>query len=94
MPSNVLTALFGIIEHQELNPEFDNFSELPPSEKRRLRRWLKTVEAWLKDEGLKFENLVAVLAVPNRGKGPTLVFAFDDRNENNAESVREISLSL
>ena len=94
MPINVLTALFRIIEHQEQNPEFNEFSELCPSDKRRILRCLKTVAEWLRQEGLQFENLVTVLAVPNRGKGPTLVFTFDGSHEKETESKATISLSI
>ena len=84
MPDDVLASIFKIIQYHEDEPEHQNLDQLPRTARRRIINHVKTIAGWLHDEGLRVNDLVAVLAVPKGCAGPMFVFSFDKRAESEA----------
>lgn len=82
MPDEVLASIFKIIQYHEEEPEHHNLEQLPPTSRRRIITSVKNIAGWLNDEGLRVNDLVAVLAVPRGCSGPMFVFSFDKRAES------------
>ena len=85
MPHEVLAAIFKIIEYHEEEPQHHDLVQLPPTARRRIIKHVKIIAGWLNDEGLRVNDLVAVLAVPRGHTSPMFVFSFDRRAQSSPD---------
>ena len=85
MPDEVLASIFKIMQYHEEEADNPSLDQLPAAARRRITKHVKIIAAWLNAEGLRVNDLVAVLAIPKAVKGPTFVFAFDKRIETSAD---------
>ena len=77
MPNPVLIWALRIIALINSYPVHEDFSCLSPLQQALAFKHLEVISNWLATEGLKVDDLVAVLAVQERRTKPTYLFCFE-----------------